>query len=54
MKKTFLKAFAATLAAVSAFAITANADFEKTKTYTEGQFTDVPATEWILQLKIRN
>ena len=46
MKKTFLKAFAATLAAVSAFAITANADFAKSKTYTEGQFTDVPATEW--------
>ena len=46
MKKTFLKAFAATLAAVSTFAITANADFAKTKTYTEGQFTDVPATEW--------
>ena len=46
MKKTFLKAFATTLAAVSAFAITANADFAKTKTYTEGQFTDVPATEW--------
>ena len=46
MKKTFLTAFAATLAATSAFAITANADFAKTKIYTDGQFTDVPATEW--------
>ena len=34
MKKLFLKAFAVILAVTSAFAITANADFAKTKTYT--------------------
>ena len=46
MKKTFLTAFAAALAATSALTMTANADFAKTKNYTDGQFTDVPATEW--------
>lgn len=32
--------------AAGTLATTANADFTKSKTYTDGQFTDVPTTEW--------
>ncbi|MBQ8758884.1 MAG: S-layer homology domain-containing protein, partial [Clostridia bacterium] len=49
MKKVFFKAFTAALAVISTVAITANADFAKTKTYADGTFTDVPASEWYAQ-----
>lgn len=41
-----LKGIIAALAVTSCFSILANASFERSKTYTEGQFTDVPASEW--------
>ena len=46
MKKGFLVSLAASLAVTSALTVAAHADFAKTKTYTDGQFTDVPASEW--------
>ena len=46
MKNKFLMFLTAALAACTVFTTTACADFAKSKTYTDGQFTDVPATEW--------
>ena len=41
----FSKRFLTCLMAAAAFTLTASA-FTKTNTYTEGQFTDVPAEQW--------
>lgn len=46
MKKTMLKFFSAVFATIFTLTISACADFEKTKSYTNGQFTDIPETEW--------
>ncbi len=46
MKNKFLMFLTAAIAACTVFATTACADFAKSKTYTDGQFTDVPAAEW--------
>ena len=43
----FFKYSAGVAALVAVMSLgTAAAGFEKTKTYTDGQFTDVPVTEW--------
>ena len=44
--KQILKSVIVGLLAASALSICASADFTKTKTYTDGMFTDVPANEW--------
>ena len=44
-----LKAILAAIAVASCFSVFADASFERSKTYTEGQFTDVPASEWYAQ-----
>lgn len=46
MKNKFFMFLTAAIAACTVFATTACADFAKSKTYTDGQFTDVPAAEW--------
>lgn len=49
MKKAFSSFLASAVAVTALLAMSVHADFAKTKQYTDGQFTDVPAAEWYAQ-----
>ena len=49
MKKSVFRNIFIAISAAVLLSANVNADFAKTKTYTDGTFTDVPASEWYAQ-----